>query len=710
MDTGSNVMEIILRARDDASTIIQNVGKNIDSTSKQVANFQMAFVIAGAAVTAVGIAGVGVLKNLGDAGASYQTAMASVDTTLQNVASSFGTVTQVVGGNTGAVGENKKAVQEQIKALELQKQQLQLNNAETTQAVTVTTGHGNTLKDHTKIIHQDAAETKTQVEAIDQQILSLKEQELGINKSATATSAHTIVTNNLSMSFDSLKKTVDAVAESYLKLGFNDTETQLSFAQDLRVTKDVTNAKVMLSAAADLARLKHVQLSEATTLLSQAYAGNERALKSLGIEVQKGAKGMEVINLVEQAAGGQAQAFSQTYQGAMAALSASTEHLKETLGVRLLPSMMGFADQITKLIDKLNNLDPAVYDTIINVLKFGTGFALVVGPLLLVIGLLPTLAAGVGIIAPVILPLILIFAAVAAAAVLLYSNWDQIQTLIKANLVPALSQLQAIWQSLTNFWVNVALPVVQAVLTKLSQFWIEVQPKLIAAFQAISQRIMPIVEGISQFIIAHWDQIKVALEVVMGIIGTIVIVGFEAIKAVIMIALDVISGNWKGVWDDILGFFTGIWNDMNAMTGGALDKLKNSITGTFTSIGATIHSIVQGIVNDIKNMINSAIDAINHLIDGANSLAGKVPGVSGNIKIPTIPRFDQGGFMPYTGLAMLHQGEFVMSNAMLSGKQQVPGQVFNRNQAVNINVASVNSPTDWSALGAQLSWRLRNIR
>jgi len=129
----------------------------------------------------------------------------------------------------------------------------------------------------------------------------------------------------------------------------------------------------------------------------------------------------------------------------------------------------------------------------------------------------------------------------------------------------------------------------------------------------------------------------------------------------------------------------------------------------FSTLGTNIHNIVQDIINDVKNMVNSIIGAINSLINGANSVAKKIG--LGAIQLPTIPQFANGGFVPQTGLAMLHAGEFVLSNNMLAGNQSIPSSVINNTSNSPIQIsANINNDTDVNALGAKLQWYLRNNR
>lgn len=134
-------------------------------------------------------------------------------------------------------------------------------------------------------------------------------------------------------------------------------------------------------------------------------------------------------------------------------------------------------------------------------------------------------------------------------------------------------------------------------------------------------------------------------------------------------------------------------------------SITKAIGDFFSNLGQTISGVIGGIIGDIRNMVNSVIDHINKLIRGVNTVGGKLG--LGSIKIPEIPKFEQGGYVPRTGLAQLHEGEFVLSKDMLAGRQASP--VSNFNQPINI-YATVNNDMDLDALGYRISWHLRNAR
>jgi hypothetical protein len=173
-----------------------------------------------------------------------------------------------------------------------------------------------------------------------------------------------------------------AVLEKYLALqrsrGFTDTQTRDSLAREIVATRSATDAIRLNNLAADIARTRHIDLSAATRLAIQAFDGNTRVLKQLGIVVQpvtenvdklrastakvtkeqldqakaadKVATANKIVNAVMQATHGQADTFAKTDAGKIAAFGAQWDHIKEVIGKAVLPVITSALQGIGKAI------------------------------------------------------------------------------------------------------------------------------------------------------------------------------------------------------------------------------------------------------------------------------------------------------------------------------------------------------------------------
>ena len=147
--------------------------------------------------------------------------------------------------------------------------------------------------------------------------------------------------NNAKVNTDGNRQTVDKITESMMNLGFTGNSTREALTKLVTATGSVSQAQKMMGVAADYARLKHISLNEAATILSRGTVGAVRAFREYGITLdttlpknQAIAKAFEELN---KKIGGQAAAYADTYAGKMAVLSVKSNDLKEKVGTLLLP-------------------------------------------------------------------------------------------------------------------------------------------------------------------------------------------------------------------------------------------------------------------------------------------------------------------------------------------------------------------------------------
>lgn len=196
-----------------------------------------------------------------------------------------------------------------------------------------------------------------------------------------------------------------------------------------------------------------------------------------------------------------------------------------------------------------------------------------------------------------------------------------------------------------------------------------------------------------------------ALIALAGVIGGVFMIAIVAAGAAMI--------SFIGLSLPILGLFAVIgagvalaiahWKELQKWAG----TITKSVGDFFVGLGKGISGVVNGIITDIKNMVNSIIDTVNKLIRGVNGVGSKIG--LGSVKIPEIPKFEQGGWVPATGLAIVHQGEYVLSRDMLAGRQPAAVQTSNYNQPINV-YATINTPLDMNQLAYMMAYELRNRR
>lgn len=204
--------------------------------------------------------------------------------------------------------------------------------------------------------------------------------------------------------------------------------------------------------------------------------------------------------------------------------------------------------------------------------------------------------------------------------------------------------------------------------------------------------------------------------VIIGIIAAITLVIFGAIAA------------WK---NNFLGFkdaVKGIWESIKTIFKGAMDFIKGGwdiVIGIFTldfekiktginKMGEGAKNMWRGVINFFINTLNSAIGLIIASLAQVVRLAEwvwnkavptkKVSWYEDFMKwakdktlIPQVPSFQEGGIMPYTGLAMLHQGERIIPKNQVNSSSNT-----NFSPTINLN-AQVSSSYDVRRLAGELN-------
>jgi cell wall-associated NlpC family hydrolase len=101
-------------------------------------------------------------------------------------------------------------------------------------------------------------------------------------------------------SFDAMKPKVDAASDRMVNLGFGMDETYQSIINMTRATGSGDVAIKSLGIAADLAKVKHVGLADASMLLAKAADGSLKALKGMNIAIASGSSNSQAMESAQK--------------------------------------------------------------------------------------------------------------------------------------------------------------------------------------------------------------------------------------------------------------------------------------------------------------------------------------------------------------------------------------------------------------------------
>lgn len=272
----------------------------------------------------------------------------------------------------------------------------------------------------------------------------------------------------------------------------------------------------------------------------------------------------------------------------------------QPIGNQLIPYVTKGISAIQKFTDKWNKLGPTTQKTVV---KFAA-VAASVGPVLMGFGKISTGistmisnfgkiggaitrltgASGFSGIAKIMTgPFGIAAAAVAAAAILIYKNWDRIA------------------------------PILQKIGQRFADFWKTVQPQL--------EPFINLVKEVASYL---KETLEPVFKIVWKAAGDYVVKFFDDVSVII----DGVLGVFEGVITFLTGVFQGNW-----------EKAWNGIVQAVGSIFGTLESLVKTPLNAVINLVNKAIGAINKI---SVDLPSAVGGGHIGFNIPTIPTLAKG--------------------------------------------------------------------
>jgi phage-related protein len=513
---------------------------------------------------------------------------------------------------------------------------------------------------------------------------------------------------------DVLRPKVEAAYGAMAKFGFNSTDTARALTTLTTATHNPTQAIGLLQTAADLARLKHIGLTDASQVLAKAFAGSTRALTQMGINLDVGSgkltaihkasdalstaqenlrltqekvalgglKGVaayvaiekaqaavskasdtlnkdqsatgKIIDAVNQKTHGAADAYGHTLAGQMAAARAQVHNLETEFGEKLVP-----------VLSKVLSIVATVTSFLLTHKVALIAVSAVVGGIM--VAAFGAWAASIlivdGALAPLVVPILAVIAVVAALAVVVYeviSHWSDITGFFRK-----------LWHDVQSIFDQVVTAV-----TNIIRGWYPL--------------ILGVLSGgillIPALIYKYWDQIRtIASNVISDTVGF-----FASLPGQVLGAIESLSGIWG-------------WFQTNVY-----DPIVNGFKALPGDVGQAIESGVSALANFGKDIINGIISGINAGIDAINSHIPSVFGVKILPSIPDIPKLAEGGVVKATPggvLALLGEGGRDEAVVPLGKGGALSGGGVTLNAVINVANPNANGQEIVNALR---NWIQRN--
>lgn len=321
------------------------------------------------------------------------------------------------------------------------------------------------------------------------------------------------------------------------------------------------------------------------------------AIRGANILFQQGAKGVDSMakSMGKVTAAQTAATKMNTFNGTIELMKGSAATAAQTIGDALLPALRMLVKTLQGLIDWFNGLSKPMRSFIAIGAALTAALLLIVGPILILIGMLPAIAAGFAMLSGPVGTVVGIVALVVAAIGVL------------------IAIIRNLWQTNTQFRDNVMT------------VWNGIKAIISAVMPAISAIIQVAWFLIKSIIVSTLDAIKNVISGAMGVIANI----FKLFGALF-------TGNWQGVWDAIKGLFTSalqlIWGLVNLyFVGKLLAPLRafgpaakeliqivwTAIKGFFSGGLSSIEGLVTGGFNLVRSIISGVMSAVRGVISAA---------------------------------------------------------------------------------------------
>lgn len=394
-----------------------------------------------------------------------------------------------------------------------------------------------------------------------------------------------------------------------------------------------------------------------------------------------------ILDALSGSFGGSALAASKTFSGQMAVLRNNVNDLQETIGKGLLVALnnlTGGLGGVNQAIININTFLQTHQDILL-------GLVVALGVVAATFGILfvAALVAVAGTAGIVILAIGALVAAIAFLATIIITNFSAISAAITAAKDSVVFAFQEMIANVTTA-IAVISESIGLAFTNIGQF-----------FSDLFTINIPFAVG---FAIGFLTTAIPAL--VANMIGWLselppqVLAIFQQVVNWITERITFVAGWLKtelSAWPArIQGFIASIPEIVNTIFENAKNFVLNRMREMFEGVQSWWDKI-KGVLEGIRSAAEAAIGAVAGGLEAGRRVGG---GESRQF----------GGFVPTTGLALLHAGEFVVSKDILAGRSPIPAAVESTfNQPITIN-ANVQAEADWDALGYRLAWILRNSR
>lgn len=287
------------------------------------------------------------------------------------------------------------------------------------------------------------------------------------------------------------------------------------------------------------------------------------------------------------------------------------------LGVKFGEGFMKVIDTIRELKSAYDSLDPAIQSFIKIGTVFGSIFLVALGPIMKLIGFIPAISSGLGIIAGifgtttgVLVKIIAISAgvvgviiAIGAALIYAYKKSETFREIVN-------KAFEAIKEVVMNV-VGAVVDFVLEIWGGMVDWWQENNELIMRVVQDGWSRLQKIIEVALMFIVPivqdAWNMISMYIQIAWETIKTVVRVAVEFIKGIITAWLHVLDGDWSSAWETIKQTFSNVWEIIKGFASNITKIILDTMRERFESIKKTVTDKITEAKNNLVNKFTEMV-------------------------------------------------------------------------------------------------------
>jgi TP901 family phage tail tape measure protein len=340
-------------------------------------------------------------------------------------------------------------------------------------------------------------------------------------------------------------------AEQLDKLGLNIANASGKVKPLSQIVGELNQKTKGMSQAQKLAAVSTITGTEAASAMLALMDSGQSSIQKFRGELQK--------------SGGTAQSIADqqlsNLNGSLTKLKSGLEGAAISIGTALTPAVQVLVGFLQSIVDWFNQLSPAVQSTIAVAAALTATFLLVGGALLFVIGFIPQIVTGIGMMSgvlatltgPIGLTIAGIFA-LGAALVIAYKKSETFRNIVNQAWEKVKQGFQAFLGFIKPALVAMATFFIGQ-FNKIKTWWFETWPVLQKAFMNIWNGIWaflkPIINAIVSIMKWAWPFIKLLIVDTWNIIKGVISNALNIIMNVISAFANLFTGNWSGLWENI---------------------------------------------------------------------------------------------------------------------------------------------------------------